>query len=413
MTGPRSFLFLQGLATEFFARLGDALTIRGHAVRRVNFNAGDALFWRRPGGFDYTGHPADWPRILDGLILAHGITDLVMFGDCRPLHAAAIPVAQLRGVTIWVFEEGYLRPGYITLEQEGVNGNSALPRDPQRIRRLAAALPPALPETLYSGSFRRRAVDDMRYNWANLVGRRRFPHWRTHRPWNPFHEYAGWAWRGARRPAVRVLSRLRQGRVLGQHGPVFLFPLQLEGDTQIRFWSPFRSMPAAAEQVIASFARFAPHDAQLVIKGHPLDNGLLPWRAILRRCAAGHGAADRVHYLAEVAYTPLLAAARGVITINSTAGLQALREGKRVIALGTAVYDLPGLTWQKGLDRFWTEAAPPDMELVDSLRRVLAAHCLIRGGLFDETQMRVAVDAAVERMTVRRLASAPSQLAQG
>ena len=150
-----------------------------------------------------------------------------------------------------------------------------------------------------------------------------------------------------------------------------------------------------------------------MIKGHPLDNGLLPWRRILKRCAAEHGVADRVHYLAEVAYTPLLAAARGVITVNSTAGLQALREGKRVIALGTAVYDLPGLTWQHGLDRFWTEAAPPDMELVDSLRRALAAHCLIRGGLFDETQMRVAVDAAGERMTVRRLASAPSQLARG
>lgn len=413
MTRIRSFLFLQGLATEFFARLGDALTMRGHAVRRVNFNAGDALFWPRPGGFDYTGHPADWPRVLDGLILAHGITDLVMFGDCRPLHAAAIPVAQLRGVTIWVFEEGYLRPGYITLEQEGVNGNSAMPRDPQRIRRLAAALPPALPETLYSGSFRRRATDDVRYNWANLLGRRRFPHWRTHRQWNPFHEYAGWAWRGARRPLVKVASRVRQRRVLAAQGPVFLFPLQLEGDTQIRFWSGFRSMPEAAEQVIASFARFAPHDAHLAVKSHPLDNGLLPWRRIIRQMAARHGVADRVHYLAEVAYTPLLAAARGVITVNSTAGIQALREGKRVVTLGTAVYDLPGLTFQDGLDRFWTEAEAPDMDLVDALRRVLAAHCLIRGGLFDETQMRVAVDAAVERMTVRRAASAPSQLAKG
>lgn len=413
MTEPRSFLFLQGLATEFFARLGDALTIRGHAVRRINFNAGDALFWRRPGSFDYTGHPTDWPRILKGLILAHGVTDIVMFGDCRPLHAAAIPVAHLCGVTVWVFEEGYLRPGYITLEQEGVNGNSALPRDPKRIRRLAATLPPALPETLYSGSFRRRATDDVRYNLANLLGRRRFPHWRTHRPWNPFHEYAGWAWRGARRPLLTFASRLRQRRVLAQHGPMFLFPLQLEGDTQIRFWSSFPSMPAAAETIIASFARFAPHDAQLVIKGHPLDNGLLPWRRILARCAKQHGVADRVHYLAEVAYTPLLAAARGVVTVNSTAGLQALREGKRVITLGTAVYDVPGLTWQYGLDRFWTEATPPDMELVDALRRVLAAHCLVRGGLFDETQMRVAVDAAVERMTLRQAASAPSQLAKG
>lgn len=413
MSGPRSFLFLQGLATDFFVRLGDALVARGHAVRRVNFNAGDALFWPRPGAFDYTGHPAEWPPMLDRLIEAHGVTDIVMFGDCRPLHAAAMPVAQLRGVRSWVFEEGYLRPGYVTLEQEGVNGNSALPRDPDRIRRLAAALPPAPPETVFSGSFRRRALDDMRYNWAAVGQRRRFPHWRTHRPWHPFHEYAGWAWRGLRRPAIGALARLRQHRVLARPGPIFLLPMQLEGDTQIRIWSPFASVVEVVETAIASFARHAPPEAQLVVKGHPLDNGLRAWGRVIRGAAARHGVAGRVHHLAEVAYGPLLAAARGVVTVNSTAGLQALREGKRVIALGTAVYDLPGLTWQHGLDRFWVEATAPDMALVDAIRRVLAAHCLIRGGFFDEDQISTAVEAAIERMTMRHAASAPSQLARG
>jgi capsular polysaccharide export protein len=43
---PRSFLFLQGLASWFFDRLGRALIERGHAVHRVNFNGGDRLFWR-------------------------------------------------------------------------------------------------------------------------------------------------------------------------------------------------------------------------------------------------------------------------------------------------------------------------------------------------------------------------------
>ncbi|HYF09858.1 MAG TPA: capsular biosynthesis protein [Acetobacteraceae bacterium] len=413
MTEPRSFLFLQGLATDFFVRLGDALAARGHSVRRVNFNAGDARFWPRPGSFDYTGHPADWPRILDGLLVAHGVTDLVMFSDCRPLHAAAIPVAQLRGVTVWVFEEGYLRPGYVTLEQEGVNGNSALPRDPDRIRRLAATLPPALPEVLSSGPFHRRALDDMRYNWASVTQRRRFPHWRTHRSWHPFHEYAGWAWRGVRRPGTMLLSRLRQRGILSRPGPLFLFPLQLEGDTQIRVWSPFRSITEAIAGTIASFARHAPPTADLILKGHPLDNGLVDWRGAARRAAREHGVAHRVHTLAEVAYGPLLAASRGVVTVNSTAGLQALREGKRVVTLGTAVYDLPGLTFQHGLDRFWTEAEPPDMALVDALRRVLAAHCLIRGGFFEETQVQTAVDAAVERMTLRQAASTPQLLARG
>src|SRR5205823_4760952 len=36
----RSFLFLQGMATRFFERLGQALIERGHAVYRVNFNGG-------------------------------------------------------------------------------------------------------------------------------------------------------------------------------------------------------------------------------------------------------------------------------------------------------------------------------------------------------------------------------------
>ncbi len=413
MSHARSFLFLQGPASSFFARLGDALTLRGHTVRRVNFNAGDALFWPRAGSFDYTGRPADWPRLLDGLIVAHGVTDLVLSGDCRPLHAAAIPVAQLRGVTVWVFDEGYLQPGYITLEQEGVDGNSAAPRHPERLRRIAATLPPPAPETIHAGSFRRRAWDDLRYNWANLLGRTRFPHWRSDRPWSAFREYAGWAWRGARCPAVRLAARLGERRMLGGPGPLYLFPLQREGDAQIRFWSPFHSLADATESVIASFARGAPPAARLIVTSHPLDNGLLPWRRIIRRSARRHGVAGRVHHLAERPQAPPLAASRGVVTVNGTAGLQALREGKPVATLGTALYDMPGLTWQGELDRFWSEATPPDMELVDALRRVLAAHCLIRGGFFDEDQIRVAVDNAVERMTLRRGVSIPARLAQG
>lgn len=413
MNQARSFLFLQGLATDFFVRLGDALALRGHAVRRVNFNAGDALFWPRPGSFDYTGHPADWPRLLDGLLVAHGVTDLVLFGDCRPLHTAAIPVAQLRGVTIWVFEDGYLQPGYITLEQEGVDGNSAAPRHPERVRRIAAALPPAAPETFHAGSDRRRAWDELRYGWANLLGRTRFPHWRGDRPSSPLRDYAGWAWRDAKRPAARLAARFGAQRALGRPGPFYLFPLQRDGDAQIRFWSPFRSLAEAAETVIASFARAAPPEARLIVTSHPLDDGRLPWRRILRRSARRHGVVARVHHLAEFPHAPLLAATRGVVTVNGTAGLQALRDGKPVATLGTALYDMPGLTWQGALDRFWTEATPPDRELVDALRRVLAAHCLIRGGFFDEDQIRVALDNAVERMTLRSGVSIPAQLAQG
>ncbi len=394
----RSFLFLQGLATHFFVRLGDALAARGHAVHRVNLNAGDRLFWRRPNATDFTGAPADWPAVLAALIDAHGVTDLVMFSDCRPLHMAAIDVARRRGLAAWVFEEAYLRPGYITLEQGGVNANSPLPRDPGRIRALAQGLPPAAPETLSGGSFLRRASDDVRYNIATLLGRGRFPHWRTHRQWNAFHEYAGWLWRGARRPLLRAAARRRLATLESWPGPVFVLPLQLEGDFQLRLHSAFPSLRDAIGHIVASFAAHAAPDALLAVKGHPLDNGLTDWGRVAQREAAAAGVGDRLLWLPELPFGPVLAPAAGVVTVNSTAGLQSLREGKPVVVLGRALYDMPGLTFQGGLDRFWTAATPPDPVLVDALRRVLAAQCLIRGGFFHEAGINEAVANAVARL---------------
>lgn len=394
----RSFLFLQGLATHLFARLGDALAARGHAVHRVNLNAGDRLFWRRPNATDFAGRPEEWPDFLSATMQAHGVTDLVMFSDCRPFHAAALEVARARGATGWVFEEAYLRPGYITLEPGGVNANSPLPRDPARILALAQGLPPAAPETTSAGSFLRRAADDVRYNIANQLGRARFPHWRTHRQWNAFHEYAGWILRGVRRPVRRARAWQRLAELQARGGPVFVLPLQLEGDYQLRLHSPFASLRDAVSVVIASFAAHAPRDALLAVKGHPLDNGLTDWGAFAHARAREAGVADRIAWLPELPFGPVLAPAAGVVTVNSTAGLQSLREGKPVVVLGRALYDMPGLTFQGGLDRFWTEGQPPDMALVDALRRVLAAHCLIRGGFFDEAGINEAVGNAVARL---------------
>jgi len=87
----RSFLFLQGMATRFFERLGQTLIERGYAVYRVNFNGGDRAFWRLPGAVDFCGRPEEWPEFLDRLIVERAISDIILFGDCRPLHRAANP----------------------------------------------------------------------------------------------------------------------------------------------------------------------------------------------------------------------------------------------------------------------------------------------------------------------------------
>ena len=85
----KEFLFLQGLAGPFFSLLGEALAASGNGVHRVNFNGGDKLYWKLPGAIDYRGNLDKWPRFLARILARRRITDILLFGDCRPLHSVA------------------------------------------------------------------------------------------------------------------------------------------------------------------------------------------------------------------------------------------------------------------------------------------------------------------------------------
>jgi capsular polysaccharide export protein len=404
---PRRVLFLQGLASLFFSRLGAALEARGHEVHRVNFNGGDRVFWRLPGAIDFTGTIEEWPAVLGELLETRRITDIVLFGDCRPLHRAAIKLASHRATPVHVLEEGYLRPSWITLELGGVNAYSSLPRDADWYRRTAGTLPPFEAVPSAPGSFFRRAREDVLYNVATVALAWRYPGFRTHRPWHPFVEYAGWLAKFARQPITRRRADRLMRELTGSRYPLYLFPLQLDCDFQIREHSQFGRIEPALDRVITSFARHAPPAARLVVKEHPLDNGLTNWQRLTERLASARGVAERVIYLHDGDLGALLCRARAVVTINSTVGTLALGEGLPVIALGQAIYNFAGLTYQGELDDFWLKGAPADPALFEAFRRVLGARCLIYGGFFSEAALAAAVDGEVAKIEA---VAAPSEV---
>ena len=417
-TAPRrrEFLFLQGLAGPFFQRLGTALASDGHGVHRVNFNGGDALFWRRPGAVHYRGRARDWPAALERLLLERAVTDIVLFGDCRPLHRAAIAAAQRLQIQVHVFEEGYIRPDWVTLELGGVNGHSSLPRDPAWYLETARTLPPLGELPGLASSFGRRARHDAAYNLTALALAWAYPHFRTHRPRHVLVEYAGWLRQLAGRPAARRRSAAALAQLAAGDGPYFVFPLQLGSDYQVRLHSPYKDMGEAIRQVLRSFAAHAPAGARLVVKQHPLENGLADWQRLTLAAVAECGLGDRALYLEVGDIAPLVAGARGVVTINSTTGTLALAAGVPVLALGQAVYDIPGLTDQGELDGFWLAPTPPDPQVWDAVRRTLVARCLVRGGLFSEEGLSALVAGAAERLLGAGLAqprTAATEAAEG
>ncbi|AEG49360.1 Capsule polysaccharide biosynthesis protein [Sphingobium chlorophenolicum L-1] len=395
----KTFLFLQGPHGPYFAMLADALRARGHRALRININGGDKADWPGEGATDYRGTFRNWPIFFDDFIVNHGVTDLILYGDCRPYHASAHKMARLRNLRVHVVEEGYIRPDFLTLQEDGVNGNSTLPLDPEWFLEQAKNLPPEEKglEPQIPSTFRQRAFNTGRNGLASALMRPVFPFYQTHRPNSFLWETVGWFKKLNLRQNERRKSREEWAKVKDR--PYFTLPLQLDSDYQIRLHSPFGTMRAALRFVIKSFAAHAPANTALVVKRHPLDPGLVAWGRLTRRLAAQYGVGDRVFYLADWDIAEVVGHSLGVVTVNSTVGTLALNAGKPVVVLGHAVYKVPGVVHKRSLDEFWSAPGAPDMALYSAFRRVLIDRCLIRGGLLSEEGLRLLVDNAVERLT--------------
>jgi capsular polysaccharide export protein len=394
----RTFLFLQGLASPFFRRLGRALGRQGYGVERINLNLGDRLFWDLPNAVDYRGRFEDWRGFLSAFMDERGVTDLVLFGDGRPYHRVAIATAQLRGVSVHVFEEGYFRPDWITLEAGGVNGFSGLPRDPETIIRLANELPDPMKPQPIQGNMRTRTAWDVLYNGATVFFPYLYPSYRRYRPHHPFVEYAGWIGRIMRKKAETRRAAAVERALRTDGAPYFLLPLQLDSDYQIRLHSPFSAMTEVVDFVARSFAAHAPADAKLVVKLHPLDNGLVNRRRATQITARRTGLGDRLVFLDGGNPANLIKGAAGVAVVNSTIGTLAIDHGRPIIALGQAIYDIPGLTHQGSLESFWSDPTPPDAAFARAFRKVVAARTQLNGGFYSKQAVDIGVANAVSRL---------------
>ena len=400
----RSFLFLQGVCSPFYPRLGQHLAAKGPRVVKVHFNGGDTLYWRRGSGPVRTFRaPLDeLPAFIESLWERYAITDQVVFGDRRPVHRAAIEGAPARGIRSHVFEEGYFRPFWITLEREGVNGHSLLPRDPAWFREAGRQLPEPPAPQRFRSNFRVRAVHDVLYHLAGLANPLAFPHYRNHAPITAPVEYAGYLKRFSQLRLWKPRDRKRiHGLVTGKR-PFFLLPLQLNTDAQIRDHSPFANMQEVMERVMGSFAACAPPDALLCIKNHPLDMGLVNYPRVIDRLARRYALEGRIVYLESGNLNTLLKRAAGTVTVNSTVGMVSLEHRCPTLALSEAIYNMAGLTAQGSLDEFWESPPPPDDALFRCFHDTVMHTTQINGGFYCRRGIELAVDNAARRLTARQ-----------
>jgi len=395
----RVFLFLQGPPGPLFQRLGRAMAELCITVHRINISGGDARDWPE-GATNFRGRFSDWPAFFDRYLREHGVTDLMLFGDCRPYHISAHGIAQLRNIRIHVLEEGYLRPNWMTLEPEGVNAHSTLSRDKNWFLAEATQLKPDPYHPPITASFRRRARDSYWHYHSVATGFLTFPHYRSHRRSSLILEGFGWLWKLARQKrrdedAHSVLQRL-EGK------DYFVFPLQLSTDSQIRVHSPFPDMQSAAAFTLESFASNSPANVHLLVKSHPLSPSFFSWSRFIGRAVRRLGIEDRVHFVDGGDLDHMLESARGLVCVNSTSATLALARGIPVCTTGEAIYDMDGVTHQGHLDSFWVDPKPPEPGVYPAFRRVLVDRCLVRGGLASESAVEILIHSILDRLKIGR-----------
>jgi capsular polysaccharide export protein len=397
----RTFLFLQGPHGPYFHRLGKMLAAAGADVWRVGFNLGDRALWPTPASYiPYRGTHADWPATVAALLRDKRVTDLVLYGDTRPIHADAVRAAKAAGITVHVFEEGYLRPYWVTYERGGSNGHSRLME--MSVADMRAALSTAdmdLPDTpSHWGDMRQHMFWGALYHWFVLIGFRDYRNFRPHRQITVGQEFLLYLKRLILMPIHRWQRMLATSRI--KHGgfPYHLVILQLAHDASFLKHSPFTSMTEFLAVVMDGFAKGAPRHHHLVFKAHPLEDGRVAvWREI--RCLAReHGVENRIHFVRGGKLAELLNHARSAVTVNSTAGQQVLWRGLPLKVFGAAVYAKPEFVSTQALPEFFAQATRPDSKAYRDYRHFLLETSQIPGGYYAAGGRRALMRQVVDMM---------------
>ncbi|EFO6120463.1 capsule biosynthesis protein [Campylobacter coli] len=363
----KTVLLLQGPVGTFFHRLAIKMKKNKTKVFKLNFNGGDFLFY--PSGKRCKCDEKDLENFYESFFKEKKIDAIVMYNDCRLIHAKAIKVAKGLGIGIWIFEEGYLRPYCITFEKDGVNANSSLPRDKNFYLSCNILTKESIKEI--PGGFKFMAFSAFLYWLFSFLLAPFFNNKLHHRTLFPF-EFLFWFRSLYRKYLYKLTEKKLNQKIYSLEKKYFLAILQVYNDTQIKHHYK-KSIEEFIEELILSFANHARAKSYLVFKHHPMDRGYRNYSKLIDELCQKYHVEGRIFYVHDTYLPTLLKNALGCITINSTVGLSAILEGCPTKVCGNAFYNFEGLAYPKKLQFFWREAHAykPNPSLVINFKNYL------------------------------------------
>lgn len=395
----KSICFLQGPICPFFFLLAKKLANK-YKVYKINLSLADQIMWKFNETINYKGSFSDWGNFINDFFLKNRITDIILLGENRPYHQEAIKYAKELNINIIVTDYGYIRPDWITLELDGMSGNSLFPKQLEAITTIAPIIDNNINYSKhYTDSFFNMVIWDMTYNLINFtISKIFYPYYKSHLGYHPLLSYLGTGYHLLRTKFDNKKSDRLVKSLIKNDQEYFLFPLQMRFDYQIRAYSKYHDLIDAIDEVIASFSQFSTPNSKLIIKEHPLDENIINWRKQCLIISKKYGIESRIIIINGGNLDTMIKHCCGIVTINSTVGVLGLKYYKPVCVLGQAIYDIKNLTYQEGINNFWTSKFRPDKQIIDNFIKTLASTVHIRGVYYKQPGLDNAVNEAYYRI---------------
>ncbi len=383
-----NILFLQGPLGPFFAKLAKQFSALGNTTYKINFNGGDAYFGEADYMFNYRGSLKSWSRYLSMFVRRNQIHAIVVYGDCRRYHSIAKDICSHQNIEFWAFEEGYIRPNFITLEKGGVNANSSFKIENKAHALELAKTSKALQkntdgEYQFGQTFFQRLYYGTTYYLSKTLTQGWLINDGHHRNYSAIEEAKCWVKSIRRKWKYKITQRKLDKYILENFSNKYFFvPLQVHCDSQILSHSDFNDVKEFIKTILLSFSQNAAKSDVLVFKHHPMDRGFCHYGKYIRRLSAKLNISQRVIYGHEMHLPTMLKYCKGTVTVNSTVGLSSLHHGKPTKVLGRANYDIPGLTSEQPLSLFWNKPCPVDGEFFKAYKQALKHYTQINGSFY-------------------------------
>lgn len=373
-------LFLVGPIGTFFARLLKYLD-------KENVQTYKILFPLHEYGFSklkvirYSRDMIYFKEFLRKIIFDKNIKHIFMYGIVLLPHRYALDLVEelnREGIKIHthIFELGYLRPNFVTLEDQGVNYKSSLILDKKffdkqkiynifpearskglRIRKIWKSI------TFINHSFKKYKIVE-------------FDHKLQPKPIFIWYQIKGFLLKYFYSFAEYSLKK----KFLSINN-FFIVILQVSSDSQLTHGSNIKDNNKFIYEVINSFAKAKLKNINLVFKHHPRDRGYTNYSKTIMKLSRKFDIKDNVFYFHDYSLAKIFqnSNCKGTVLINSTVGYQSLYHSIPLKALGISPFNIEGLSDQRNLVSFFENPLPVDRLFFNKFYKFVLENSQING----------------------------------